>query len=94
MSSLGLALQENVLALQEMPTPFGPQQVSPATGNSLYNLIHELRQPLSAIESIACYLELIIPVEQVQARRQISRLQQLVMEASTTLSAAVRESPA
>lgn len=77
-----------------MPTSFGSQQVSPAPGNSLYDLIHELRQPLSAIESIAYYLELTIPVEQIQARRQIARLQQLVMDASLTLSAAVRESRA
>jgi hypothetical protein len=83
-----------VAVLPESPTSIGISEVPPFSENSLYNLIHELRQPLSAMESIAYYLELTVPVEQVQLRRQISRLQQLVMEASMSLSEAVRESRA
>lgn len=93
MSTLAAALPQDA-SLQEMPTSFGTEQVSPVTGNSFYNLIHDLRQPLSAIESIAYYLEMIVPVEQVQARRQIARLHQAVLEASTTLSDAVHKSQA
>ena len=80
-----------VSVLHEMPTSLGAQSLR-VSEDSLINLVHDLRQPLSAIESIAYYLELTIPPDQVQARVYISRLQELVMEASTTLSAAVRDS--
>jgi hypothetical protein len=79
--------------LQEMPTSLGAQKVSPVSQESFYNLIHDLRQPLSAIESIAYCLELTVPDEQVQARLYISRLHQLIADASSALSMAVaRES--
>lgn len=80
-----------VSILREMPTSLGTP-LARVSDASMMNLAHDLRQPLSAIESIAYYLELTIPANQVQARIYIARLQQLVMEASTTLSAAVRES--
>ena len=80
-----------VSVLLEMPTSLGAQ-LPRVPEDSLINLAHDLRQPLSAIESIAYYLELTIPPDQVQIRVYVSRLQELVMEASTTLSAAVRDS--
>jgi nitrogen-specific signal transduction histidine kinase len=39
-------------------------------------LAHELRQPLSTIESIAFYLEMILPRTEAKARRQLRKLQQ------------------
>ena len=80
-----------VSVLHEMPTSLGGQ-IPRVSEDSFINLVHDLRQPLSAIESIAYYLELTIPPDQVQTRVYVSRLQELVMEASTTLSAAVRDS--
>ena len=80
-----------VSVLHEMPTSLGAQ-LPRVSADSLINLAHELRQPLSTIESIAYYLELTIPPDQVQARIYISRLQQIVMEASAILSAAVHDS--
>ena len=58
---------------------------------SFFNLVHDLRQPLSAIESIAFFLELTVPSDQVQARHYICRLQQLVAEASGRLCTAVKQ---
>lgn len=78
--------------LQEVPTLLGAQRVSSLSQESLYNLVHELRQPLSAIESIAHCLELTVPVEQAQTRQYILKLHQLVADASSALSDAVRES--
>jgi hypothetical protein len=77
---------------QAMPTSLGAQKVWPVSQDSFYNLIHDLRQPLSAIASIAYCLELTVPVEQVQARLYISSLHQLVADASSALSRAARES--
>ena len=78
--------------MPEMPTSLGAQKVLPVSQESFYNLIHALRQPLSAIDSIAYCLELTVPVEQAQARLYISRLHQLVVDATSALSRAARES--
>ena len=80
-----------VSILHESPTSLGAQAPR-VSEDSFINLAHELRQPLSTIESIAYYLELTIPPDQVQARIYVARLQQIVMEASAIVSAAVRDS--
>src|SRR5205085_11060000 len=74
--------------LHELPTTLGAQKVSSVSQESFYKLIHDLRQPLSAIASLAYCLELTVPAEQTQARLYISRLNQLVADASYTLSSA------
>ena len=53
------------------------------------DLVHELRQPLSSIEAIAYYLEMTLPAEQFQARQYMRRIQMLVDEASLALHSAV-----
>lgn len=80
--------------LQEMPTSLGAQRVSSVSQESLYNLVHALRQPLSAIESIAYCLELTVPDDQTQARLYISRLHQMIADASSAVSALAREAGA
>ncbi len=80
-----------VSVLHEMPTSLGGK-LPRVSEDSLINLAHDLRQPLSAIESIAYFLDLTIPPDQVQAHIYISHLQQAVLEASSLLSAAVRSS--
>ena len=42
------------------------------------HIAHELRQPLSTIESIAFYLEMVLPRTEGKARRQLGKLQQEV----------------
>lgn len=53
-------------------------------------LAHELRQPLSAIESTAYYLAMVLPPGEKRAQEQAARLQRLVEHASWILSCAVQ----
>lgn len=52
-------------------------------------IAHELRQPLSTIESIAYYLEIILPRGEDKPREQLARLQQLVHQANWIINDAV-----
>ena len=52
-------------------------------------IAHELRQPLSTIESIAYYLNLILPRDDPRARTQLERLQKLVDQSNWIVSNAV-----
>jgi len=54
-------------------------------------LIHELRQPLSSIEAIAYYLEMTLPPGQSQARHYMHRLQQLVVQSNEILRQAASD---
>ena len=67
-----------------------PQTIPNRTQEAVFNLAHDLRQPLSAIEAIAYYLEMTLPVEQLEARRHLARLQELVVQSDSILSDAVR----
>ena len=49
-------------------------------------IAHELRQPLSTIESIAYYLSLILPPGEDRAREHVARLQQLVEQSNWILT--------
>lgn len=60
--------------------------------DAICNLAHDLRQPLSAIEAIAYYLEMTLPIEQLDARKHLLRLQELVETSSSILSHAVNAS--
>ena len=65
-------------------------QVTPLPAEeTLRDLVHELRQPLSSIEAIAYYLEMTLPAEQFLARQYMRRVQLLVDEASLILNSAV-----
>jgi len=52
-------------------------------------IAHELRQPLSTIESIAYYLDLILPRHEPRARAQLQRLQKLVEQSNWIVTNAV-----
>jgi len=64
------------------------QASSPAV--DLQTIAHELRQPLSAIESIAYYLSLALPRDSRPARKQARRLQQLVEQSNWILTSALQ----
>lgn len=64
------------------------QASSPAV--DLQTIAHELRQPLSAIESIAYYFSLALPRESRPARKQARRLQQLVEQSNWILTCALQ----
>ena len=53
---------------------------------ALQTIAHELRQPLSAIESIAYYLNLVLPRDDHRAREQASRLQHLIAQSNWILT--------
>jgi len=53
------------------------------------HIAHELRQPLSTIESIAFYLEMVLPRTEGKARRQLAKLQQEVHQINWILSDAI-----
>jgi len=57
---------------------------------ALETIAHELRQPLSAIESIAYYLSLVLPRDGGPAREQAGRLQQLVEQSNWILTSALQ----
>ena len=65
--------------------------MTPALGSErapddvLRTLAHEIRQPLSAIESIAYYLSLVLP-QNVRHREQLARIQQLVEQSNWILA--------
>ena len=53
---------------------------------ALQTIAHELRQPLSAIESIAYYLSLVLPKGDRRSREQAARLQELVEQSNWILT--------
>ncbi len=53
------------------------------------HLAHELRQPLSTIESIAYYLQMVLPAHEDKALQQVDKLQELVEQANGILADAV-----
>ena len=59
--------------------------------DSVRELIHEMRQPLSSIEAIAYYLEMTLPADQAQARQYMRRLQQLVDQSNSILDRAASD---
>jgi len=66
-----------------------PETQSSSPAVDLPTIAHELRQPLSAIESIAYYLSLVLPRDSRPARAQASRLQQLVEQSNWILASAL-----
>lgn len=67
-------------------TAAAPAHESFSHAVALQTIAHELRQPLSAIESIAYYLNLVLPREDHRAREQASRLQHLVEQSNWILT--------
>jgi len=57
----------------------------PIAQETIRDLVHELRQPLSSIEAIAYCLEMTLPADQIQALPYLHRLQQLVVQAGSIL---------
>jgi K+-sensing histidine kinase KdpD len=67
-----------------------PKTQSSFRAVTLETIAHELRQPLSAIESIAYYLSLVLPRDGGPAREQAWRLQQLVEQSNWILTSALQ----
>ena len=67
----------------------GESRVEPNAESIIRNLAHELRQPLSALESIAFYLDLMLTQEDPKTRKQLRRLRQLVQQSDWAVSNAI-----
>jgi len=67
-----------------------PETQAPSHAVDLQTIAHELRQPLSAIESIAYYFSLALPRDSRPARKQARRLQQLVEQSNWILTCALQ----
>jgi signal transduction histidine kinase len=67
-----------------------PETQASSPAMDLQTIAHELRQPLSAIESIAYYLSLALPRDSRPARKQAVRLQQLVEQSNWILTSALQ----
>ena len=67
-----------------------PGAQSSVAAVALETIAHELRQPLSAIESIAYYLSLVLPRDGGPAREQAGRLQELVEQSNWILTCALQ----
>jgi signal transduction histidine kinase len=73
------------LTLVTESTPVTESASQLSQENVLHAIAHEIRQPLSTIESIAYYLSLSLPVDD-KHREQLARVQQLVEQSSWILS--------
>jgi signal transduction histidine kinase len=67
------------------PTLLKEPEAETSPADMLRAIAHEIRQPLSAIESIAYYLSLTLP-ENDKHREQLTRVQQLVEQSNWILS--------
>lgn len=65
-----------------IPTP------AVASADVLRTMAHELRQPLSTIESIAYYLTLVLPDGDQKVHAQLERIQQLVEQSNWIVTSA------
>src|SRR5438874_13804583 len=65
-----------------------PAEANPGTASSsfLRLIAHELRQPLSTIESIAYYLTLILPPGDRRSQEHLAHIQQLVGQSNWIIS--------
>jgi signal transduction histidine kinase len=82
-----------------MPDPLATAAAPAAIANSdaqpyeaaevVRHVAHELRQPLSTMESIAYYLEITLPHAESRARAQVGKLQQMVHQCNWILSDAI-----
>ena len=56
----------------------------------LATMAHDLRQPLSNIETIAYYLSMILPAGDAKIQAHLARIRELVEESNDILSRSVR----
>ena len=62
-----------------------------APADTLVTVVHELRQPLSNIETIAYYLSMVVPKDDAKIQSHLARIRELVQESNEILSSRVRE---
>jgi len=56
--------------------------------DAVATVVHDLRQPLSSIETIAFYLSMVLPPGDAKIQAQLERIRELVQESNEILSRA------
>jgi hypothetical protein len=79
-------------ALSEVPPRIEPELFESSPDAVLLDLAHALRQPLSAIEAIAYFLNMTLAPGQPETSSHLMRLQELVAESNAILCEALRQS--
>ncbi|HEY4364682.1 MAG TPA: hypothetical protein VGN17_27200 [Bryobacteraceae bacterium] len=64
--------------------------LAPSSHEVLRAVAHELRQPLSSIETTAYYLSLVLPGANAKVQEQLSRIQEMIEQANWILSNGLR----
>ena len=75
----------HAIAIESVPDPTLPDLDAASV---LRHAAHELRQPLSTMESIAYYLELILPDADERGREQLEKLRKLVEQSNWIVAGA------
>ena len=65
-----------------------PSPVQPLE-QTLRTIVHQLRQPLSSIETIAFYLSMVVPHKDEKIQEQLRQIRMLVQQSNRILSAGV-----
>ena len=71
------------LALANEPAPVATPAASPE--DALRMVAHQLRQPLSSIESIAFYLSMVVPHKDEKIQEQLRQIRMLVEQSNRIL---------
>lgn len=82
-------MPQNALATSAGTAPAIADKPAYEPATVVRHIAHELRQPLSTIESIAFYLEMVLPRTDAKARKQLGKLQQEVHQVNWILSDAI-----
>ena len=64
-----------------------------AADEAMGTLAHDLRQPLSSIETIAYHLSMILPPGDAKVQAQLARIRELVEQSNSILSSALGLAP-
>jgi signal transduction histidine kinase len=88
--------QTSAFALASEPTPAAdtqePVSRRPAVqGDALRVIAHQLRQPLSSIETIAFYLSMVVPHRDEKIQQQLRQIRMLVEQSNRILTEGVTE---
>ena len=65
-----------------------PAEVMNVRVDAFATAVHDLRQPLSSIETIAFYLSMVLPPGDAKIQEQLARIRDLVQESNEILSRA------
>jgi len=65
-----------------------PAEVVDVRVEAFATVVHDLRQPLSSIETIAFYLSMVLPPGDAKIQEQLAHIRELVQESNEILSRA------